>query len=313
MTPPISIIIPCYNGVRAIPLLTENLSEIPPERAEFIFVDDGSTDGSSEEMQRRLPTAIRIRQKNQGVAAARNTGAAKAGGTYLLFLDCDDWLDTRTLQERLTVAVENKADVVTADWRMEIRDGDSRKLEPTQSMKIPENLSAALLAGTFWGPLHAYLVRREAYQAVGGSDPLLVNAQDFDLWIRLSINGCKFAHAPVLAGHYVRETGKTSLARGSRSIYWRDTQRVVDKVVSILREREELDKSLAQAAALRLHSVARSVYSLDREWFRRVCGEIRKLDPSFQPPGTLIYRLAARTLGLEAAEKLALLTRGTRK
>jgi hypothetical protein len=59
------------------------------------------------------------------------------------------------------------------------------------------------------------------------------------------------------------------------------------------------------AAARRLHAVARNAFGIDNAWYQELMKEIRTLDPQFRPPGRLPYRMAARWLGGEAAERLA--------
>ncbi|WP_439413305.1 glycosyltransferase family 2 protein, partial [Enterobacter ludwigii] len=86
---------------------------------EVIVVDDGSTDETwavlSAITDERL---ILIHQENQGVYAARNAALAVHGGEWVVFLDADDRIADRFLQERLRTVNEAKADVaVFSGWR----------------------------------------------------------------------------------------------------------------------------------------------------------------------------------------------------
>jgi hypothetical protein len=184
--------------------------------------------------------------------------------------------------------------------------------EPVCDAPMPCEPVRALMGG-WWVPFHSYLITREAYLGVNGSDDTLVNAQDFDLMLRLAIAGKKFGY---LAGHYAdyfRYTSVKSLARGPRQRYWHDCQRAVEKGLEMLRCRGELSKERKAAAARKLHEVARSVYSIDRKWFGDVMERVLALDPKFSPPGSVGYRVGAKLLGFERVERLAQRTRGFRR
>lgn len=91
----LSIIIPIYNTAKYLEDCLQSLSSKFPYEFEVLLIDDGSTDNSPEICQRFVSThdnARYIRQKNQGLSGARNTGINNSKGNYLLFLDSDDYL-----------------------------------------------------------------------------------------------------------------------------------------------------------------------------------------------------------------------------
>lgn len=92
--PQFSVVIPLYNKEQHI---LRTLKSIQTQRysvSEIIVVDDGSSDnGAALVEQLNWPNLTLIRQKNQGVSAARNNGVAAAMHSYIAFLDADDeWL-----------------------------------------------------------------------------------------------------------------------------------------------------------------------------------------------------------------------------
>lgn len=91
--PLISVIVPIYNSCEYIEQTAKRLAGQTYKNMEFIFVDDGSTDGSSElcdKIAEKDSRFVIIHQKNSGVCAARNAGIAAAKGEYIGFCDADD-------------------------------------------------------------------------------------------------------------------------------------------------------------------------------------------------------------------------------
>jgi len=88
----VSVIIPVYNSEKYIEKCIESILNQSYSNIEIVLVDDGSTDNSREVISNFEEGAkIRcIHQKNNGAAAARNTGIKNANGKYIVFVDADD-------------------------------------------------------------------------------------------------------------------------------------------------------------------------------------------------------------------------------
>ena len=97
-----SIIVPVYN---VEPYLKRCINSILKQRLsdfECILIDDGSTDKSGEicdEYARLDPRIHVIHSENRGVSAARNLGLERASGEYIVFVDSDDWIGEKYLQD----------------------------------------------------------------------------------------------------------------------------------------------------------------------------------------------------------------------
>ena len=90
----ISVIIPVYNAEAYLPRCLEAVSAQTYDNLEIILIDDGATDGSPRicaDFAARDGRARVIRQENQGLWAARNTGQDAAKGDFLFFPDSDDY------------------------------------------------------------------------------------------------------------------------------------------------------------------------------------------------------------------------------
>ena len=108
--PKISVVIPVYNKESYIVQTVQSVLEQSFKDFELILVDDGSTDASLHKMQTFDDDRINIvKQTNQGVAIARNTGVKHAKSDIIAFLDADDtWLPNH-LDEIMLLYKEFKA------------------------------------------------------------------------------------------------------------------------------------------------------------------------------------------------------------
>lgn len=97
-----SIIIPMYNAEKTITACLISIQHQTYEQIEMIVMDDGSTDNSAiivKKMQQQDKRIQLFSQQNQGVSTARNQGILHATGTFIQFVDADDWIDqTMTAQ-----------------------------------------------------------------------------------------------------------------------------------------------------------------------------------------------------------------------
>ncbi|MEV8590976.1 glycosyltransferase family 2 protein [Streptomyces sp. NPDC051180] len=92
----LSVVVPFFNVQTYAPDTLTSLRANAREDFEFLLIDDCSSDGTPELLDRaarELPGAVLIRhERNEGLATARNTGLDAARGEYVAFLDGDDWL-----------------------------------------------------------------------------------------------------------------------------------------------------------------------------------------------------------------------------
>lgn len=107
--PKFSVIIPVYNVEKYIRKCVDSVLNQTFKDYEIIVVNDGSPDKSIE-MIKDYDVTI-IEQKNQGLSAARNAGAKKAKGEYIIFLDSDDYWRKDLLKE-INKSLKNNPDVV---------------------------------------------------------------------------------------------------------------------------------------------------------------------------------------------------------
>lgn len=115
----LSVVVPFYNVQTYAPDALKSLELNARDDFEFLLVDDCSTDGTPELLERaarELPGAVLLRhERNGGLATARNTGLDAARGEYVTFLDGDDWLAPGHLARTLAVIEALSCDFVRND------------------------------------------------------------------------------------------------------------------------------------------------------------------------------------------------------
>lgn len=111
----ISFIVPVYNTEAELARCLDSLQAVPVEK-EIILIDDGSSDNSvavAQDYFKRFTNIKLLQQHNAGVSAARNQGIALARGTFLQFVDSDDYLlGQEHYPELIAMAEKHQIDVM---------------------------------------------------------------------------------------------------------------------------------------------------------------------------------------------------------
>lgn len=111
----VSIIVPVYNVKEYLRECMDSILGQTYKNIEVIMVDDGSTDGCHdicEEYKNKDDRVMVITQKNQGLAAARNTGLKYINGTIVSFIDSDDRINKYMIEKMVDELERSGADIV---------------------------------------------------------------------------------------------------------------------------------------------------------------------------------------------------------
>lgn len=128
--PLISVIVPVYNSSLYIGNCISSILEQTYRNIELILIDDGSTDNSKNICLEYVSKDKRIKyffQENKGVSAARNSGIEKSKGQYVLFVDSDDMISARMIEELYACMITKKVKVVMTSGSVVHQDGVQRK------------------------------------------------------------------------------------------------------------------------------------------------------------------------------------------
>lgn len=192
--PLVSAIIPAFNAEGYISEAIESVLSQTYPSLECIVVDDGSTDNTAREIGRFEQDVVLIQQANSGVSAARNAGARSAGGEFLAFLDADDrWLAGKI--ERQMACFERDPGLAFSYGGYEVVDDDLQALEVVPALPAAEALRNAIaLEPPGINLSQTGLIRRRAFESIGGFDEDLSTSADLDLVCRVCL---RFSSCPV--------------------------------------------------------------------------------------------------------------------
>ncbi len=152
---------------------------------ELIVVDDGSTDGTAGELAGFGSTVRFISTPKRGVAAARNTGVRASGGRYLAFLDSDDLWKAGKLVRQTAFMEEHPQVQICQTEEIWVRNGV--RVNPKLVHRKPSgdvflrSLDLCLVSPS------AVMMTRDLFERVGGFDESFPVCEDYDLWLRVSV------------------------------------------------------------------------------------------------------------------------------
>jgi glycosyltransferase involved in cell wall biosynthesis len=190
---PVSVIITTYNHARFLAEAIESALGQTVGPGEVIVVDDGSTDDPGSVVGLYSQVQL-VRQPNQGLAAARNTGWRAARGRYVVFLDADDLLLPEALASNLRRFTERpECAFVYGSFHFIDSGGEHLDLDICTTM-VGEDAYVCFLEGNCIGMHATVMYRRDCLEEVGGFDPQMRATEDYEMYLRLT------RRYPVLGG-----------------------------------------------------------------------------------------------------------------
>lgn len=208
MEPRFSIIIPSYNRAGTLGRAIESVHNQSFPCFEVIVVDDGSTDHS----QKVVEAFTKINyfyQENKGVSAARNRGAQIATGDWLIFLDSDDELLPKALEEFY------KANNLFIDASV-LLGGYILIKNTKETTFIPEK-------GKYIGHLSgSFAMKKEVFDRLDGYDTSLKFAENTELFFRFDLlnETVGEVHQAVLKYNQPDEGGNNNLVETTKAILY---------------------------------------------------------------------------------------------
>lgn len=232
MTPAVSLVIPSYRrGAKIGPTLSSVFAQTRPP-AEVLVVNDGGFADTTAFVREHYPAARVLDIPHGGAAAARNTGVEAAAGPVVVLLDDDDTLrptGVEVLVRTLTTFPEARAahaDHTFTDLRTGFHQPNHHatpafarlaRVRPRREAGgvrlFDKRLYYAMLSGNLLQ--QPWAVYRDAYRAVGGFQPGLVSADDWDVYLRV-VRRFPVALTDEIVGDHFLEPGRQHLTTDPR-------------------------------------------------------------------------------------------------
>ncbi len=216
----LSVVIPCYNAGRYLEACLKSLQGQELTNAEFIFVDDGSTDGSDallDEFAENDRRARVLHLENGGVSRARNIAIDMARGRYLAFVDADDALEPGALSRLLALADARQADIVSADHVVVMDGGERREVRLGTPDEDPVEVVGRIVSmhpiyNNLWNKVYSRALFEDGACRL---EPDIRIGEDAVLNARLYARARRIAHLPEVLYAY-RVHGQSAMAGAAK-------------------------------------------------------------------------------------------------
>ena len=212
--PLISVIVNCYNGSRFLREALDSIVAQSYSNWEVIFWDNQSTDSSAQIFKEYTDPRMKYFYSPEftTLGMARNLAVNSSSGEWVAFLDCDDlWTpDKLQLQMDIICAEDKNLGLVYGNSLVIIQRNENisqwaRKLSKYSNKdalnKLPEGDIFSELVKINFVPLLTAMVRKNLYLHVGGVSPNYVQAEDYDLFVKIASNNLVRAVQDVI-GYY---------------------------------------------------------------------------------------------------------------
>lgn len=224
MHPTVSIIVPVYNAENTIRRCVDSILDQEYTDFELLLVNDGSTDRSGDicdEYAAKDPRVRVIHKENTGVSDTRNLAIGQAQGTYLQFLDSDDWITPDATNSLVRAAEAHQCDLVISDFYRVVGERVSHKGDIDDDAVLSREEYAAHMmenpADFYYGVLWNKLYRRSIVETRHlRMDPEISWCEDFMFNLEYIRYAETFYALQVPIYYYVKTKG--SLANQSLTI-----------------------------------------------------------------------------------------------
>jgi glycosyltransferase involved in cell wall biosynthesis len=220
--PRVTVVIPAYKAERTIRRAVESVLAQQGVAVRVIVVVDGRLDATAERLAGYdARVTILVNERNRGAQVSRNRGLAEAPDPFIMFLDCDDFIEGPLLRSLADAIAAAGADMAI---------GPMQVLKEEQGRRLPTvHVTFGSPAELFWNWMaHARLVapcsilwRTEFVRQIGGWDEAVQRNQDGELAMRAVLGGARVTRSDQGRGVYVHHQSEDRITKRPDVLEWR--------------------------------------------------------------------------------------------
>lgn len=181
----ISVIIPTFNRADVLERAIKSVLCQTYKNFELIVVDDGSTDNTNRILERYDKSIRHFSKLHGGVSSSRNFGLEKAEGSWVAFLDSDDYWLPEKLERQMEYLKKHPEILIVQTDEKWIRNGKyvnpMKKHQKYSGWIFPQCLPLCIVSPS------SVMVHQRVFNDVGVFDEELPVCEDYDLWLRIAV------------------------------------------------------------------------------------------------------------------------------
>jgi glycosyltransferase involved in cell wall biosynthesis len=297
----ISIVIPAYNRLWCLPRAIDSCRNTNCA-VEIIVVDDGSSDGTWEWLEKQ-DNLVKIKQVNQGQTYAINNGVANARGKYIRFLDSDDFLVEGIIDKQFIAAEQHTADLVYSGVDVYVE--DTKEIIKSPEITPWDDFLTVQLGNSYGSHFLGMLFKTDLVKKVPRR-PDYAFREDRMFLLEYGLLEPKTVHVAGCAGYWVKHTDQMQANyRGLKAqvTNWQHLN-IYKKILSRLELSGKLTENRKNAACNILWPLAHWIALNHINEANEVINWIYELNPSFQIPQKGVLGSLYKKMGFKNTERL---------
>lgn len=280
----ISVIVPIYNAEKYIARCIDSILAQADETTELILINDGSTDKSEDILKTYLEKDNGIikytKKENTGVADTRNVGIEQATGDYIIFVDCDDYID-KNLFKNLEKYIKQDIDIIKYKAIIETENEDEiGELEGPifEETSGEEAFSKLYYTDEMLDALWVYAYKRELFTKNNFKFTKNTYHEDFGLIPLLIVKAKSFISTDIRGYYYIQSrnsiTRNADYSKTVKKVF--DTLIHYDNMINTIENYQISEKTKEDIKIFYTNSILLRVNDLKKEDRKKFIKEIRK-------------------------------------